>query len=96
MVENDLKLANGRGNPLNPLQRVCLTLCYYGSGSFQHTSGFMSGVKKSTANRSIAQVTKSLCRIAPNIIQMPKRSKMQETANIFYERLVIFIETNKF
>ena len=39
ILEPSLRNESHRGNALTPLQKVCLALCYYGGGTFQHTSG---------------------------------------------------------
>jgi hypothetical protein len=41
---------NDRGQPLTHLQEVCITLHFLASGGFQHTSGTLFGVGKTTSH----------------------------------------------
>jgi hypothetical protein len=43
MIGDNLQFRNQRGNPLTPLQQVCLTMTFFASGTFQRTAGFISG-----------------------------------------------------
>jgi hypothetical protein len=43
MIGDNLQFRNQRGNPLTPLQQVCLAMTFFASGTFQRTAGFISG-----------------------------------------------------
>ena len=43
MIGDNLQFRNQWGNPLTPLQQVCLTMTFFASGTFQRTAGFISG-----------------------------------------------------
>ncbi len=71
---------------MSPLQQVCLALTFYASGTFQRTAGFLSGVRKSCACKTIRRVTEALCELAPEVIQMPTLEEMRQSATHFEHR----------
>jgi hypothetical protein len=87
LIEQELSFDSGRGSPLTPLQQVCVTLSYFGGGTYQHTAGLLSGVSKGCANRTIKRVTQSICLLGPDVIKMPSRAEMRQSATFFNERL---------
>ena len=85
-IGDQLCRPNERGLPLTPLQQICLAMTYYASGTFQRTAGFLSGVRKSCACKTIRRVTNALCQLAPEVIQMPTQSEMEVSAAHFEHR----------
>lgn len=86
LIEEKLKCQDGRGSPLTPLQQICLVLSYFGGGTFQHTAGYIAGVKKTCSNTAVKRVTEAICGLAAETIQMPERRQMRESAQFFEER----------
>lgn len=88
LLEDQLGTDSSRGSPLSPVEQVCLTLAYYGGGTFQHTAGLMGGVSKACSHQTIHRVTTAICQKADDFINMPTRAQMRETSDAIYDRLV--------
>jgi hypothetical protein len=89
LIKADLQFDTERGRPLNPVQQLCLFLTFLASGSFQHVSGYMAGVKKSTANSTIKRVAKALAAKSDQIISMPTKAEMRVMSEKLYQRFGI-------
>jgi len=85
-IKDDLQFQDGRGSPLTPLQQICLALTFFSAGTFQRIAGHIAGVKKSCACITLRRVTTSICRLAPNTIQLPSRSEMRRTSDNFMDK----------
>jgi hypothetical protein len=88
LIEEKLQFDDQRGSPLSPLQQLCLAMTYFASDTPQRTAGYLAGVKSTCANSTVKRVVQAICELAPNIVTMPSRAKMQETADFFEERFV--------
>jgi hypothetical protein len=77
---------NDRGKPLSPVQQVCLALNFYGGGHYTRVAGLCSGVSQSAAWNAIERVTNELCRIKPQVIQLPSDLEVREAAERNYLR----------
>lgn len=85
-IKDDLQFPDGRGSPLTPLQQTCLALIFYSAGTFQRIAGQIAGVKKSCACLTLRRVTTAICRLAPNVIQLPSRSEMRRSSDYFMNK----------
>jgi hypothetical protein len=61
-------------------------MSYFASATFQHTAGFIAGTQKSCAHDTILAVTDALCKTAPEIIKMPSKKRMQQSAEFFRQK----------
>jgi hypothetical protein len=77
LIKDDIEFHTKRGCPLNPVQQICLAMTFFASGSFQHVSGYMAGVKKSTACMTIRRVARALVAKSDQLIAMPTRAEMR-------------------
>jgi hypothetical protein len=73
MLSPDLAHESDRGNPLTPLQQLCIALNHYAGGHFQRISGLCGGISQQTAQRCLVRVTAALCDRKPDHIMMPTR-----------------------
>ena len=88
LLQNDLEYQSSRGSPLTPLNQICLTLAYFGGGTFQHTAGLMGGVSKACSNQTIHRVTTAICQKSDDFIKMPSRAQMRQTSDAINNRLL--------
>lgn len=85
-IQEELQFRNNRGNPLTPLQQTSLALTFYASGTFMRTAGYLAGVKKSCACKTIHRVTTAICHLAQNVIHMPTIREMRSTSQKFLDK----------
>jgi hypothetical protein len=89
LIKEDLQFDSKRGCPLDPVQQTCLLLTFFASGSFQHVSAYMAGVKKSTACVTIRRVAKALVAKSARLISMPTREEMRASSEKLFEKFNI-------
>ena len=75
-----------RGQPLSPVQQVCVALNSYAGGHFQRITGLSCGISQSTAWRAIHIVMEALCRRKGQFIRMPSVEEMEENAQRIEEK----------
>jgi hypothetical protein len=73
MLMPNLRHETDRGNPLTPVQQICIALNHYGGGHFQRISGLCGGISQQTAQRCLVKVTEALCQQKAEHIRMPTR-----------------------
>jgi hypothetical protein len=89
LIRADLDFASKRSSPLNAVQQVCLTLSFFASGSFQHLSGYLAGVKKTTACMTIRRVSRALVAKADKLVAMPTKAEMRTSSEKLFEKFKI-------
>ena len=80
MLEADLIYKNNRGQPLSPLQQVCLALHHYAGNQFQRVSGVCGGVSQAAARQALVRVTDALVKRKQEFIFMPTVQEMEDTS----------------
>jgi hypothetical protein len=73
MLSPDLAHESDHGNPLTPLQQLCIALNHYTGGHFQRISGLCGGILQQTAQRCLVRVIAALYDRKPDHIMMPTR-----------------------
>lgn len=86
LIKPDLAFEDGRGSPLSPLQQVCLAMTYFASDTPQRSAGYIAGVKSTCANVTLKRFVEAVCHLVPEVIKMPSREQMAETADFFQDR----------
>jgi hypothetical protein len=86
MIEPDLMFDNNRGQPLSPIQQVCIALHHYTGGQFQRVSGVCGGVSQGAARQALVRVTDALVRRKSDFIFMPSIEEMEDTSAMMLER----------
>jgi hypothetical protein len=86
LIKDKIEFKSKRGCPLNPEQQTCLTLTFFASGSFQHVSGYMAGVKKTTAWATIRRVSRALVALSDQLIAMPTIAEMRASSEKHWEK----------
>jgi hypothetical protein len=89
LIKDDLEFRSKRGCPLDPVQQTCLALSFFANGSFQHVSGYMAGVKKSTACITIRRVARALVAKSDQLISMPTMAEMRASSEKLCQRFGI-------
>ena len=86
MLEPDLVYTNNRGQPLSPLQQVCIGLHHFAGGQFQRVSGVCGGVSQGAARQALVRFTDALVRRKQEFIFMPSVQEMEDTSAEMLER----------
>ena len=86
MLGEDLEFDTNRGEPLSPVQQVCLALHHYGGGQFQRVTGLCGGVSQNGARLALVRVTDALVKRRAEFIYMPDTEEMEETSQNIKER----------
>ena len=71
MLEEDLKFDTNRGDPLSPVQQVCVALHHFGGGQFQRVTGLCGGISQNGARLALIRVTDALVKKRAEFIYMP-------------------------
>lgn len=86
MLEEDLKFDTNRGDPLSPVQQVCVALHHFGGGQFQRVTGLCGGISQNGARLALIRVTDALVKKRAEFIYMPGIEEMEETSQKIMER----------
>ena len=86
MLEEDLKFDTNRGDPLSPVQQVCVALHHFGGGQFQRVTGLCGGISRNGARLALIRVTDALVKKRAEFIYMPGIEEMEETSQKIMER----------
>ena len=86
MLGEDLEFDTNRGEPLSPVQQVCLALHHYGGGQFQRVTGLCGGVSQNGARLALIRVTDALVKRRAEFIYMPDTEEMEQTSQSIMER----------
>ena len=86
LIKEDLEFKNNRGNPLSPVQQVCLFTSYLGTGSVQWFTATPAGAKKATACDVVKRVSDAISARSHHLIKLPNRAEMREGADRLFDR----------
>lgn len=73
---------DGRGDPLNGVQAMCLALGHFGGGHFIRISALCGQASYGTSWNMVDRVREALCELAPRYIRMPTDEEMAATARL--------------
>lgn len=85
MLEPDL-LLDPRGDPLSPVQQVCVALHTYGGGHYQRVSGLCGGVSQNAAREALIRVTDAIIERKDQFIFMPDVQEMEDTSERMFDK----------
>ena len=86
MLREDLEFGTNRGEPLSPVQQVCVALHHFGGGQFQRVTGLCGGISQNGARLALIRVTDALVKRRAEFIYMPSIEEMEETSQRIMER----------
>ena len=85
MLHTDLAL-DPQGEPLSPVQQLCVALHHYGGGHYQRVTGLCGGVSQNAARTALIQVTNALVARKAQFIFMPDIQEMGDTSERMFQR----------
>ena len=86
LLEPSLVFETFRGNPLSPVQQVCVALNNYAGGQFQRITGLCGGISQTGARLALIRVTDALVDIKHQFVKMPKTDEMEDTSQRMLNR----------